>query len=138
MALGATEENVYERFIAGLNHPIAPVIYDAGVAPSQEVVLTGDDVNLLDLPIPQYSALDGGPFITAGLVFSKDPETGVADVGHYRFQVHDEKTLGYMAQPFHRFGKSCVKAKAMGLPSWQGAIVIGASACAWRCHPTPT
>jgi 3-phosphoshikimate 1-carboxyvinyltransferase len=58
---------------------------------------------------------------------SKDPETGVADIGHYRYQVHDAKNFGYMAQPFHRFGKNCIKAKNMGKKSWQAAIVIGAA-----------
>ena len=127
LALGATEADVYDKFIHGLSNPIDPVMYKGKVAPCQEVVLTGDEIDITKLPIPQFSVLDGGPFCTAGLTVSKDPETGVPDVGHYRYQVHDSKTFGYMAQPFHRFGKNCIKAKNMGKKTWQAAIVIGAA-----------
>lgn len=133
-ALGATESTVHEAFVSGIANPIAPVMID-GPAPCQEVVIMGDDVDLSRLPIPKFSPLDGDAFITAGLTISKDPETGVPDVGHYRYQYHDEKTLGYMAQPFHRFGKNCNKAYSMGKKSWEAAIVIGGSPAMHYCGP---
>ena len=106
LALDATEENVYQKFLDGINNPIDPVMYKGKVAPCQEVVLMGDDIDLSQYPIPWFSPYDGGAFLTAGITISKDPETGVPDIGHYRYQYHDEKTLGYMAQPFHRFGRT--------------------------------
>lgn len=134
-AFEATEETIHQKFIDGIAHPIAPVMYEGEVAPCQEVVLTGDDIDLSELPIPRFSPSDGGAFITAGLTVSKDPETGVPDVGHYRYQYHDEKTLGFMAQPFHRFGKNCNKAVAMGKKSWGAAIVIGGDPLMHYCGP---
>lgn len=134
LAFEATEETIHRKFIDGIANPIAPVLID-GPAPCQEIVLTGDDIDLSTLPIPRFSPLDGGAFITAGLTVSKDPETGIPDVGHYRYQYHDEKTLGYMAQPFHRFGKNCNKALAMGKKSWEAAIVIGGDPLMHYCGP---
>lgn len=133
-AFEATEDTIHQKFIDGIANPIAPVMVD-GPAPCQEVVIAGNDVDLSLLPIPRFSPEDGGAFITAGLTVSKDPETGVPDVGHYRYQYHDEKTLGFMAQPFHRFGKNCNKALAMGKKSWEAAIVIGGDPLMHYCGP---
>lgn len=122
-AFEATDDDVHEKFIHGLNNPIDPIMVDK--APCQEVVITGDDIDITKLPIPKFSPLDGGPFLTAGITVSKDPETGVPDIGHFRYQVHDKNTFGYFAQPFHRFGKNCNKARAMGLKKLEAAIIIG-------------
>jgi len=62
--------------------------------PCKEVILKGDEVNLLELPATKCWPLDGGPFITLPLVFTKDPETGTRNCGMYRMQVFDEKTTG--------------------------------------------
>lgn len=134
LAFEANEETIHRKFIDGIANPIPPTMIE-GPAPCQEIVLTGDEIDLSALPIPRFSPLDGGAFITAGLTVSKDPETGVPDVGHYRYQYHDEKTLGYMAQPFHRFGKNCNKALALGKKSWEAAIVIGGDPLMHYCGP---
>lgn len=72
-------------------------------APCQEVVLTGDDVNLLDLPILKCWPLDAGRFITLPLVITQDPETGIRNVGTYRMQVFDKNTTGMHWQT-HKVG----------------------------------
>jgi 4-hydroxy-3-polyprenylbenzoate decarboxylase/2,5-furandicarboxylate decarboxylase 1 len=122
-AFKATNDDVHEKFIQGLNNPIDPIIVEN--APCQECVLTGDDIDLFRLPIPRFSPRDGGAYVTAGITVSKDPESGVPDIGHYRYQLHDKNTFGYFAQPFHRFGKNCIKAKALGMKKLEAAIVIG-------------
>lgn len=63
-------------------------------APVQEVVLTGDAVNLHRLPVLTCWPDDGGPFITLTAVVSKDPQSGLRNIGMYRVQVFDEKTAG--------------------------------------------
>ena len=62
--------------------------------PCQEVVLTGDDVDLNMLPALKCWPLDAGRFITLPLVISRDPETGRRNVGTYRMQIYDGKTTG--------------------------------------------
>jgi 4-hydroxy-3-polyprenylbenzoate decarboxylase/2,5-furandicarboxylate decarboxylase 1 len=122
-AFNATDADIHTNFIKGLNNPIDPVMVSE--APCQEVVLSGDDIDLNKLPIPKFSPLDGGPYLTAGITVSKDPETGIPDIGHFRYQVHNKNTFGYFAQPFHRFGKNTNKARAMGLKKYEAAIIVG-------------
>ncbi|HEX7795076.1 MAG TPA: menaquinone biosynthesis decarboxylase [Vicinamibacterales bacterium] len=61
-------------------------------APCQEVVRR--DGTLDDLPILKCWPEDGGRFITLPLVFTKDPETGMRNIGTYRMQVFDGRTTG--------------------------------------------
>src|SRR3989454_1119360 len=58
-----------------------------GRAPCQEAVLQGAEVNLAELPIPVCWPEDGGPYITLAGVITRDPKTGVRNVGMYRVQV---------------------------------------------------
>lgn len=89
LAFEATEENILEKFLHGLSHPIAPKIVESALC--QEVVLTGNEIDITEFPIPTYSPKDGGPFLTAGITVSKDPITGVPDIGHYRYQLNAGK-----------------------------------------------
>src|SRR6188474_1873386 len=61
-------------------------------APCQEVVRR--DGTLDDLPILKCWPEDGGRFITLPLVFTRDPETGVRNIGTYRMQIFDARTTG--------------------------------------------
>jgi 4-hydroxy-3-polyprenylbenzoate decarboxylase len=61
-------------------------------APCQEVVHR--DGTLDRLPILKCWPGDGGKYITFPLVFTKDPETGVRNIGAYRMQVFDGRTTG--------------------------------------------
>jgi len=61
-------------------------------APCHEVV--NRDGTLDSLPILTCWPEDGGRYITLPLVFTKDPETGVRNIGTYRMQVFDGRTTG--------------------------------------------
>src|SRR5262249_60297991 len=63
-----------------------------GAGPCQEVVKK--DGTLDEIPILKCWPEDGGPYITLPMVFTKDPETGVRNIGTYRMQVYDERTTG--------------------------------------------
>ncbi len=123
LAFEATEETIFDKVLHGLDNPIPPRILN-GATPCQDVVLTGPDIDLSRFPIPTYSPKDGGPYITAGIVVSKDPVTGVADIGHYRFQITGKDTMSFLAQPFHRFGKNLAKCRELKRKP-QAAIVLG-------------
>lgn len=60
----------------------------------QQVVWRGDDVDLRKLPILTSWPADGGAFVTLPMVCTKDPDTGVPNMGMYRMQVFDSKTTG--------------------------------------------
>lgn len=62
------------------------------------------DPDLTKLPVLQCWPQDGGRFVTLPLVFTKDPETDIQNVGMYRMQIFDKKTTG-MHWHLHKDGK---------------------------------
>ncbi len=62
-------------------------------APCQEVVESATP-SLAELPILRCWPGDGGRYITLPAVFTRDPRTGARNVGMYRLQVFDDRTLG--------------------------------------------
>ncbi len=61
-------------------------------APCQEIVHT-DDASLDALPILKCWPQDGGRYLTLPQVITRDPVTGVRNVGMYRLQQYDARTL---------------------------------------------
>ncbi len=113
MALGVERLDDIGDRIAGLLKPELPVgfggLRDAfgklgelrSVPPKtvasgscQDVVLKGDDVDLDLLPGIQAWPDDGGIFLNLGLTHTKHPETGARNLGMYRLQQHDRRTVG--------------------------------------------
>jgi len=89
-------------------------------APVHEVV--EPVVDLSALPVLTTWPLDGGPFITLPLVFTRDPETGVQNVGMYRLQVYDRTTTGMHWQK-HKHGRAHAAKWGRRVPV---AVAIGA------------
>ena len=71
-----------------------PKTIDARKAPCKEVLLRGEDVDVLKFPVLQTWPQDGGRFITLPCVVTRDPRSGKRNVGMYRMQVYDGKTTG--------------------------------------------
>ena len=72
--------------------------------PCQEIILKGDEVDLMKIPILHCWPKDGGRFITLPVVFTKGLHDGKRNVGMYRMQVYDEKTTG-MHWHIHKDGR---------------------------------
>jgi len=88
--------------------------------PCKEVI-NKENPSLKKLPVLTCWPLDGGPFITLPLVFTKDPETGRRNVGMYRMQVFDERTTGMhwhihkgAAEHYRKKGEKMPVAVALG------------------------
>jgi 4-hydroxy-3-polyprenylbenzoate decarboxylase len=73
--------------------------------PVQEVVRTGDQVDLGALPIQTCWPGDAAPFITLPAVITKDPHTGGRNVGMYRMQLLDARTTA-MHWQIHKDGRA--------------------------------
>src|SRR6266705_742281 len=58
-----------------------------GKPPCQESVIREQDVDLAQFPVPVCWPEDGGPYITLPGVITRDPKTGVRNVGMYRVQM---------------------------------------------------
>jgi 4-hydroxy-3-polyprenylbenzoate decarboxylase len=94
-------------------------------APVQEVVLSGEEASLAGLPILQCWPQDGGPYITLPTVITRDPVRGTRNVGMYRLQVYDERTLG-MHWQIHKGGAEHQRvAEARGLDRIPVAVSLG-------------
>ncbi|GGC92823.1 hypothetical protein GCM10010994_58290 [Chelatococcus reniformis] len=119
----ATEATIHKRVLDGIQNPVGPIDFQ-GSPPCQDVVLQGDDIDLTKLPVPIYSPKDGGPYITAAIIVSENPETGVPDIGNYRLQVQGPKQMGVFSASNHRFGKNIAKAQELGV-TLHGAAIIG-------------
>lgn len=96
-----------------------------GKAPCQEMVLEGDEVDLNRLPVMTTWPKDGGPFITMPMVITKDPDTGVQNVGMYRMQVRD-RTTTFMHWQRHKGGAAHFrKWQARGERRMPVAVALG-------------
>ena len=71
-----------------------PKIVSEKQAPCQEVVLTGDDVDLGEIPVLQCWPDDAGRFITFPIVVNRSADRKLRNVGLYRMQIYDKKTTG--------------------------------------------
>jgi 4-hydroxy-3-polyprenylbenzoate decarboxylase len=81
--------------------------------PCQEIVLTGDEVDLDVLPIQRCWPLDPAPFITLPAVITKDQATGVRNVGMYRMQKLDRRST-FMHWQIHKDGRADLRAAPDG------------------------
>jgi 2,5-furandicarboxylate decarboxylase 1 len=89
-ALGWPEGELGARFARAVARPMAPIAVND--APCQEVVATGDDVDLTALPIPFMHEKDGGPYISAGVAFAQDAESG-PNAGCYRLMFRTQREM---------------------------------------------
>ncbi|MGB0954338.1 MAG: menaquinone biosynthesis decarboxylase [Planctomycetota bacterium] len=107
-------------------------------APCQEVVLTGEDVDLSKLPVLTTWPDDAGPFITFPLCVTNDPETGRRNMGTYRLQVMGKKVTGFHSHLHKDARRHLKKAEEKGerIPV---AVVIGAdpATCFGSVVPAP-
>ena len=91
----------------------------------KEVIIKGDDVDLLKFPVIKCWPGDAGRFITMPCVFTKDPETGTRNCGMYRMQVYDGKTTGMHWHIHHGGADHFRKAQRMGLEKLEAAVALG-------------
>src|SRR3984957_19578367 len=91
----------------------------------QDVVRTGDDVDLDALPILTCWPKDGGPFITLPQVITRDPETGVRNIGCYRMQKLDRSHTAMHWQVHKTGARHFRQAREMGLQRLEVAVALG-------------
>ncbi len=88
LGMGRDVEEIGPAWLHAIAHPIPPVRVNA--ARCQEVVLQGDELRgpdggLKRLPVPiSTPGFDSAPYLTATMCITKDPDTGIRNVGMYR------------------------------------------------------
>ncbi len=123
LALQTTIDGIEQRWREAYARPIPPVEVRGG--PCKEVIQVGDDIDALAYPIPIWTVgQDPSPYLTAPLVFSADPDTGVGNVGTYRVQMRQKRRLGLMVNLRQHLRKQIMLNEERGKPT-PVAILLG-------------
>jgi len=123
LALNVTEEKLVEKYRIGEENLISPKLVNSG--PVKEVISKGNEVDLTKLPIITHHEGDGAPYITAGIVVAKDPETGVRNASFGRLMLISKNELRTHLTPSRHLWECQKKAEEKGKPL-EVAIFIGA------------
>ena len=99
LGMGCGIEDIKEDVAAtALANQIAPV--EVKNAPCQEVVIKGEELSrngLGRLPVPiSTPGFDNAPYTTAGHWVTRDPETGMHNLGNYRGMIKAEDRIGVL------------------------------------------
>jgi UbiD family decarboxylase len=130
VGFGKPLAEIGRTWVEAIAHPIAPrMVADA---PCQEVVIEGRDLDrdgaaLDGLPVPiSTPGWDNAPYLSAGHYITKDPDTGIQNVGNYRGQLKAPRRLGMNPSVELRAGiyAHWLKCKARGEPL-PCAVVVG-------------
>jgi len=130
IGFGKPLEEIGRTWVEAIANPVAPRLVTE--APCQEVVITGADLErdgaaLDGLPVPiSTPGFDNAPYLSAGHYITKDPDTGVQNVGNYRGQLKAPRRLGMNPSVELRAGiyAHWQKCKARGEPL-PCAVVVG-------------
>jgi 4-hydroxy-3-polyprenylbenzoate decarboxylase len=130
VGFGKPLEDIGAAWVNAIANPIPPRVVEN--APCQEIVITGADLDkdgqaLDGLPVPiSTPGWDNAPYLSAGHYITKDPDSGVQNVGNYRGQLKAPKRLGMNPSVELRAGiyAHWEKYKARGEPL-PCAVVVG-------------
>src|SRR5215467_1848879 len=131
VGFGKPLEDIGPAWLKAMAAPIEPRVAER--APCQDVVVTGDDLDragqgLDGLPVPiSTPGFDNAPYLSAGHYITRDPDSGVQNVGNYRGQLKSPRRLGMNPSVELRAGiySHWLKYKARGEPM-PCAVVVGA------------
>ncbi|HKM87646.1 MAG TPA: UbiD family decarboxylase, partial [Xanthobacteraceae bacterium] len=133
MGMGRKVEDIGAAWMQAIAHPIPPRAVTS--APCQDVVITGDDLKapggLAALPVPVSTpGFDAAPYLTATLCITRDPDSGVQNMGTYRaaLKAADRLAVRMVAREATGAGgfRHWLKYRERGEPM-PIAIVIGAA-----------
>ncbi len=130
VGFGKPLEKIGETWINAIANPIEPKIVDQAIC--QEIVTVGADLDkpgaaLDGVPVPiSTPGWDNAPYLSAGHYITKDPDTGIQNIGNYRGQLKSPRRLGMNPSVELRAGiyTHWLKYKKLGLPM-PCAVVVG-------------
>lgn len=98
-AMGVPQAGLLRRFQDAAAAPLP--CREVASGPAQEVVHEGAIDLAALLPIPTHNEHDSGPYISAGLLVSRNPRNGVQNVSIHRLQLNAPDRLGVLLLPRH-------------------------------------
>lgn len=117
--LGCAPERLGHLLKDSVQNPIQPVLVPADRAVCQQVVHLASDADFdlrKMLPAPTNTAEDAGPYITMGMCYASDPETGESDITIHRLCVQSRDELSMWLTPGRHIDAFRQKAEAAGKP----------------------
>lgn len=120
---GVTRPGFNAAWIRAEANKIKPV--RVGEGDVQAVVQQGDEVDASELPIPHHFATDGGRYISAGILATKDPDTGIRNLSFGRMQLKGPRRFGISLHSRGHTWDFFRRAEARGEPL-EVAVVVGA------------
>src|SRR6185437_7545364 len=134
LGMGCDLDKINETWNHAIAHPIPPKLVDN--APCQEIVVTGDELDkpgkgLDGIPVPiSTPGWDISPYVTLSQYISKDPDSGVQNMGIYRGQVKAPRRLGMNPSLELRPGiyTHWEKQRARG-KKLEAAVILGCPPC---------
>jgi 4-hydroxy-3-polyprenylbenzoate decarboxylase len=135
IGIGCPFEEIDARWVRAAQHPIAPRLVDK--APCHEIVVIGKALDkpgqgLDGLPLPiSTPGWDIAPYATLSQYITKDPDSGIQNMGNYRGQVKARRRLGMNPSLELRPGiyNHWEKLRARGFKKLPCAVVLGAPPC---------
>lgn len=121
-ALGIAAGELDSHCQQALAHPVAPVMVDS--APAQQVIHAADIDLAALLPVPTWFARETAPYITAGVIVARDPETGRRNVSIARLRLEGGARIMAGIAGNHHLAILAEKARARGR-TLQIAVAIG-------------
>jgi len=127
IGLNCEIEEIIPKWQHALQHPIKPVVVKEGSV--HEVIMQGDDLikeGLGRFPIPiSTPGFDNAPYTTCSNWITKDPETGIQNIGNYRGHVKAPNRIGIFPSALGQdVYLHWLKCKERGIPL-EAALVIG-------------
>jgi 2,5-furandicarboxylate decarboxylase 1 len=122
-ALGLEVGEILPRLRGAIRAPLAPEA--AVAAPVQDVIVAQDP--LAALPVPRFFPRELRPYITAGAIVARDPQSGRGNLSFARLAVLDGRRAMIGIAPNHHLALFAQRAAAAGR-ELEIAVVIGAHA----------
>jgi 4-hydroxy-3-polyprenylbenzoate decarboxylase len=119
-----------------LSETVSPKIVSTG--PCKENIIAEKDVDLDEFPSPYWNRLDGGRYlITYAGVVTKDPDSGVMNVGIYRGMVGGRNTIPILMWRAQHIGHHVTAWQAHGKKEMPIAVAIGWEPALGFCAGSP-
>ena len=93
-AFGVKPHELMQEVVRRLRNKPEIVEVSRAEAPCQQVVLTGDDADVTELPVHLQHGADGAPYISASIDYVIDPKTGFTNVGMRRLMLRADHETG--------------------------------------------
>lgn len=123
LALDADANDLFHCLVDRYDRMVEPQRVSTG--PCKDHVMVADAVDLLKLPVMWWNEFDAGPYITAGVVITKDLNTGKHNAGRYRLQLKGKDRLGILLSERQHVGRHYAIARERGEKEIDVAIAIG-------------